>query len=242
MNRMLKTLGLALCAAFALSVVSASAASAETIHHITSDKTSGFTHLTAKAEGPQTFYGVTGEEENKVVCEEVNVRNATIENGATEITAEPVYGNEEYNCEAVIGESSVAARVKTNGCHYTFYGNTTEDVTGNQSAPVDLTCDTEGAGPGITIQVINGLNLPCITVPAQELEGVTYKEDAENEHALTLEAKIHGIHSTTEGVCRIEGEPVTHTDGLYEGNVTVTGWKDEAHTETADLGLLTTEE
>ena len=234
MNRKLKALGLALCAAFALSVVSASAAQAAE-HHILSDTLSGSTYLTAEAEGPQVFYATTEDPETFVSCSTVGVRNSSF-NGSetTEITAEPVYGGETSSCSAVQnGGSPVAARIKSHECHYTFYGETTKDVTGNQSAPVDLICP----GGGITVDV-TGLHLACIEVePNQELEGVKYYEDEANSHSLTLEAKVHGIKSQTQGVCGSE----THNDGLYEGNVTVTGYEDEAHTETVDLDLLTTE-
>ena len=236
MNRKLKALGLALFAAFALSAVAAQAASAAE-HHFLSDSGTGVTHLTAKAEGKQLFKA-TPKATQTVECNEVAVRNATVEgNETTEITAEPVYGNEEFNC--VVEPEGLPIRVLSNECHYTFHGETTEDVTGEQSAPVDLTCP----GTGILLQVeAAGLTFPCIEIePNQELEGVKYTEDEANENALTLDAAVHGIKSETMGVCKQSEEPVTHTDGVYTGQVTVTGYEDEAHTEEVDLDLLTTE-
>ena len=73
-------------------------------------------------------------------CNEVSVDNATIEGSTVnEVTVEPTYAG----CTVRKPGTEVGATVTTNGCHYTFHGETTEDVTGKQSAPVDIVCPPE---------------------------------------------------------------------------------------------------
>ena len=245
MNRKLRALGLALFAAFAMSAVAAQGASAVT-HDFHSSSESGTTYLTAEHdEGAANTEQVFWDNENgadTINCTEVAVRNASItededpENpGQTvnSVTAEPVYGNEELKCKAHQGETEVNARITTNGCKYTFHGETTEDVTGNQSAPVNLTCPPEKE---ITIDV-TVFGFVCTHIPPQELEGAVYKNEPTEPETLTIEAKIHGIHSTTtENSACNEG---TNTNGKYEGNVTVKGFEDEAHEK--PVNITTTE-
>ena len=235
MTRNLKALGIALAAMFAMSAVAAASASAVQ-HHITSDSQSGTTYLTADALNAQNFWATTSEPNgNKISCSEVNLLNTSFEGSeTTEVTAEPVYNKEERTCTAFTGGSEAKASIKTNGCHYLFTGETTEDITGNQTATVHITCEGENQ---IEVRVTS-LNLKCLDVPGgQTLHGIKYEEDPDEAgDGLIIDAKIHGIESKTTGAC---GEG-THNDGLYEGRVTVTGYEDAAHTQRVNLGLNTT--
>ena len=205
-----------------------------------SDSQSGATFLKAEAdpsEPQQIFYDNEEENEEHVDCNEVNVRNATITANegttANEVTVEPIYNQEELTCKAGAPETEVNARITTNGCHYTFHGETTEDVTGRQSAPVNIVCP---AGKEITVD-LTVFNFQCIHIPPQELEGVVYKNEATEPETLTIEAKVHGIHSTTtENAACDEG---TNTNGLYEGKITIKDYEDEAHEN--QVNITTTE-
>ena len=228
MTRNLKALGIALVAMFAMSAVAAASASAAQHHFTSSSET---TYLTAHSLGEQKFWATTSEPEgNRVFCKSSGVNGMTTGLEVSEVTVEPSYGE----CSAFTGGSEVKAKVTVNGCNYVFTGVTEEDVTGNQTATVHLTCPAEKQ---VEVEV-TGLNLKCLDMPGgQTLRGVKYETDEESEpHGLIVDAKVHGIESKTTGAC---GEG-THNDGKYEGRVTVEGFKDEAHTQRVTLGLKTT--
>lgn len=231
-----KAIGLALFAVFAMSAVASASASA-VIDHITSDSETEVTHLTAKATGPQVFRATT-EETNSVVCEEVNV-HGTIEGNTTDkVTVTPTFGQQNDDCTAFSPEP-LKATVTTNNCHFLFTGETTETVTPGEHATVHLLgCEKDPNHPeepkGILIDVTQ-FTLPCILIPEeQSLHGIRYSNDGENTNAIEIEATVHGIHSTTTGACGEE----THTDGSYTGNVTVTGYEDEAHEKEVNLDVV----
>jgi hypothetical protein len=238
MNRKLKALGLALFAAFAMTALYASAASAA-LHHITSTSKSGTTHLTAKADTDQKFFATTSDATREVNCKKINLKKGTATftgTETTEITAGPEYSE----CTAKQGGESFSAKVTFGECHYLFTGETTTDVTGNQSATVHINCPEGKPGPVVDVTIFN---LTCIEVtPNQTLEGVTYAKDETIGGAgkLTLDAKVHGIVSRTTGPCKGEGDPEEHTDGLYEGKATIEGFEDTEHKKAVSLGLKTT--
>lgn len=216
MNRKLKVLGMALFAAFAMSAVSASAASAVT-HHITVTGDGGSTGLKASSIGEQKFYPTTNQEK-RIQCKKVEVNGELPVTTNLSVTVEPIY----KECKAVdpaLGEPS--ATVTTNGCHYLFTGETTEEEGGTpgEHATVHLSCPE---GEAIEIHV-TFLLLPCTEVGEQTLHGVRYAEGPNNEDVI-VEATVHGIHSTTVGACEEENPAEnTHNDGKYTGNVTVQG-------------------
>lgn len=78
----------------------------------------------------------------------------------------------------------------------------------------------------------------CIHVPPQTVEGVRYRNDPNNTHAIELEMTVHGIHSTETETAACDA--ATHDNGSYTGTITVEGFKDAAHTETADLSVAET--
>ena len=224
MNRKLKALGLALFAAFAMSAVAAQGASAVTHDFRASANPTHLGAVADPAEPTQKFYATTSNTAEHVDCNEVGV-NGTVDETETSVTVEPSFGG----CTAFKPEAEVAAFVTTNGCHFTFNGETTADPNTEigDTATVDIACDTpEASETGITVD-LTVFKFPCIHIPPQEgLHGIKYKEIEENEHeAITVEARVHGIYSeTTENAACNEG---VHEDGYYEGKTIVTGY-DEA--------------
>lgn len=233
MKRKLTILSFAAFAALAMSAVMASAASAAESHHFTSDVE--VTHLTAEGiSETQNFWPTTvdkANDDNKVSCKDVNV-DGTIESKTkevTEVTVTPTYSN----CQAFQGESELHATVTHNGCHFLFTGDTTETKTPEQEhAAVHIhDCATE---TGIEIHVTI-FNLECIDIPEQTVHGIKYTE---NGNHIDIKATVHGLKSVTTGAC---GEEV-HEDGVYTGEVTVSGYSDTEHKNEANLGLKTTTE
>jgi len=244
MTRNLKVLGLALCAAFAMSAVAAGSAWAETHEVVTGN--GGTVHLTAEADptsgGSQDFEATTGE--SKVVkCSEVQV-SGTAENGATEVTVEPSYNNcGVWETEPAGTTVKIAsATIKTSGCHYKFTGETTA---GNPTGGEHATVHVENAGGSCEHIKINvtSFQVNCIDVPVQEIkDAVRYNNitEANGKKAITVEATAHGIKSTTTNnnlFCPTEtGGTVVHENGSYVGNTIVRGYN-EAHTEQIDLSF-----
>lgn len=225
MKRDLKILGLALCTALMVSAISASAAAALVSHHV---KTVSGSELSVVENKRQEFFPTTNDPETALTCEEVGTTGkfTTILN--TEITVTSTY----ENCKAHSGTKELHATVLTNGCHFTFTGDTThtEGETAGDHAIAHLSgCEGE---KGIEVNV-TFLNLPCLHIPEQTLHGIKYAQKGED---IEIQATIHGVHSTTTEVCEEEGEPAedTHTDGVFLGNVVVRG--------TSPLELVTTEE
>lgn len=208
MARNLKALGLALVAVFAMSAVAASAASAD---KFTTD-TGAPVELTAEAKSEQVF---TTEGGNKVECSEVQVDEATVNSGDTSVTVKPTYNKEANTCT---NEFTGASQVTTEGCHYTFHGET--DANGH--AKVDIVCP-EGS-PGIVIH--NGLSCDITVAPQNGLVGVHYSNVANTtpEEDIVLNATVSGISYTATSACAFVG--VFSGEAEYTGEVTVTGWED----------------
>ena len=210
MTRNLKALGLALIAAFAMSAVAASAASAVN-HHFTG--TSGEA-LTTESIGEQVFESTTGEEKG-YKCKKVVTEKGTVPAGTvTSVPTTPKY----EEC-STFGPPGVA-NVKQEGCEFVFTGNTTTgNPTGGEHANVDIVCP---AGKSIIIQA-TGLKLNCSTVYPQEIKhAVRYENETTAGNGKThvrIKATAHGILSKTIGVCA--EAPETHTNGSYTGEVTV---------------------
>ena len=219
MIRNLKTLGLALVAAFALSAVLASAASAE----FTFDEAAST--LTAKGVSPTQKFVITdseGEEEGKSTCEEVGVGSGGTGLGTveSEITIEPVYSED---CTLSLGEATFEAEVDANGCHYLF---TTETLNA-----VHIICSneegTEAEGKSIEITAkILGSYRQCIKIHAQtpteptiHYDNKTNSETGKMDVLMTVTVK--GITYEKVGLCKGEVNESNNAD--YEGEVTVTG-------------------
>jgi hypothetical protein len=234
----LKALGLALVAVLALSAVAASGASAQT-KHIFRTSAEGTAHFTTKAENTQTFKGST-EDPKFFSCDNVSAKG-TFKDGAKEITAT----NVEYsgNCVAVEEEEGevvkeVLAIPEFTECDYLFTNETTGgNKTGGEHAGVHIKCPT---GQAVHLKV-TALKLNCVTIDEQEVaDAVRYNNQVTEggRKDITIEATAHNITVTTPNTAACPtgtGEPVLHHDGLYTGNVSVTGYKDAAHTEPTNI-------
>ena len=202
--RKLKTTGLALVAAFVISAVGASVASAE--HQFHSNAPSGETRI----EGLQSTINVFGTEAGEVECQEAEFAGGQLGGTAWWMSVEPVYAE----CIAF----GLWAEVDTSTCSYDLAANW---------FPVSIDC---GFMDVITVTVMPGFHGPgepfCeITIGDQETEGeITYKNHAGPPKHITVSADATDIDYTVyggEGFCGLEG---THTDGTYTGDFTLKGF------------------
>jgi hypothetical protein len=215
MSRNLKALGLALLAAFALSAVMASAASAHTPATFTSG--SDWTVLHAKSDVTNIFK----EGSIEVECQSVGVHGSVGTDEAT-ITVEPTYGVTTDTTGAteckIKTPSEFDAQVHTNGCHYLFTaGNATD-------GSVHVECPT-GKSIEVTADIL-GKWRPCIDIGTQTpgVPTVTYTNETEvtggkNVWDVTVKAEAKEITYTKTGLC---GSGV-FTKAEYNGSVTVWG-------------------
>jgi hypothetical protein len=209
MIRNLKVLGLALVAAFALSAVVASAASA----HFTSGADS--TTLTATALNEQVFvtHGTPGEN-TEVKCTQVSVTGGPFGTDETELTVHPTYGGTCTITVEGVG-SGLTAEVKSNGCNYIF----TTTLTNN----IHIEC---GANESIEVKAfILGKFRNCLDVHAQTpttalVDYFNHTNPATGKMDVEIESTVDGITYEKTGSCAFgttEGN-----DAEYNGNVTVT--------------------
>jgi len=256
MTRNLKVLGLALCAAFAMSAVAAGSAWAVN-HTFTNDGPGGVAYLEAETEpgSSQDFEATTGE--SKVVkCSEISVNASdTGTSGRHEITVEPHYNNcGVYETgEPGVTEKIASATINTEDCHYKFTGETTPgNPTGNEHASVHLeNGETEGKPTCEHIKInVTSFQVNCIDVPVQEVaDAVRYENivEANGKKAVVVHATAHSIKSTTTNnnlFCPTEtGGTVVHSTetspeekaGSYTSNTIVRGYNNEAHGEQVNV-------
>ena len=211
MTRNLKTLGLALVAAFALSAVLASAASAE--FTTSTDNTT----LTAEALNVQEFAieGTPGE--NAVSeCNQVSV-DGTAGTASTEITVEPTYSGCTLHDEHT-GLNPVA-RINTNGCHYLF--------TTHENESVHIVCPAEAEGIEIEAKILGAFRRCLVVHPQTPTNNVVHWINGTDPETgamdVELESTITGITWEKVGLCAGPNTVVEGNDASYKGNVTVTG-------------------
>lgn len=229
MTRILKALGVALVAAFAMSAFAVSSASAADVQDVFEVHGGSNAILTAEAEQNQVFDYTT--EGDTVTCSTVTISEATVTDGATNVTVKPKYNNEEATCPTALGTN---ARITMNGCHYTFTGLTTEAQ--GFDAGVHIGCP---AGQNIVIDAGLGCN---IIVPSQTVYGVRYDNvlAAGTPNDVTITTTVSGIDATAPGFsCFIAGLPASSANGTYVGNVLVTGFQDVNGKEGATTGITT---
>lgn len=225
MTRNLKAIGLALCAAFAMSAVAAASASAVE-DHITSSAST--TNLSVASNTPQKFFATTNNAEEFIECKKVSVSGSLPSTTNTEVTVKPQYDECMAHKPGVTVSATVTDTEKN--CHYTFKGLTQESVTPGEHATVNLDCD---GTTGIEVH-LTAFKFKCIAVQDQSLVGVKYANAANGDVKLT--ATVHGIQSETiSSTACSAGE---HNDGLYTGEVTVAG-KDTAGND-ANLSVTET--
>jgi hypothetical protein len=216
MSRNLKALGLALLAAFALSAVMVSAASAHTPAKFTTG--SDWTVLHSQAETNL----VLKEGAIETSCTEVGVDGSTSETAPTSITVEPTYGvttdtTGATKCKIVAG-GEFDLQVHTNGCLYVFAAG------GETDGSTSITCP---AGKSIEFTAdILGKWRPCLDFGAQTpgTPTVDYTNQTEvtggnNVWDMTVKSTVKGISYTKTGLCGSG----TFTQAEISGSVTVWG-------------------
>lgn len=211
MIRNLKALGLALVAAFAMSGVAASAASADSFTtekapvNVTGTTDPGTTESVVTTAGSVTCHGV-------YIGTVSNVSTTTIE-------VAPTYNN----CTALGFPGSV---VHVNNCKYVFHINSAAGVT---TGTVDIVCP---AGEELTVTALSAGTLKCtIHIGTQtDLSSVTYtsvgsgttREVTVNVLITNLKYKHTSAGATGLGKCT-KGSA---TNGTYSGKAIVTARED----------------
>jgi len=200
MNRMLKTLGLALVAMLATSALAAQTASATgELFNSTVEPTT----IDASSVGTQDFETVFGLFE----CKQVSLNATLAKKAVSEFKAVPTYSE----CTGPGGKGPT--RVTQTSCFYVF---TSSIPSGKTHAPFHLECTTAGDGIDIEIEIL-GKWRPCIFIPAQTPgTGVTY---ANNGKHIDATLTLTNIQYTETGTCGSE----TRTTGTYQGKITLKG-------------------
>jgi hypothetical protein len=193
-----RALGLTLLAAFTLSAVAASAASA----HIPAKFTSGsdWTILHAKAETSQVFK----EGSLEVVCQSIGVDGATGTNEAT-VTVEPTFGVTSdttglTECEGSISGNVFEVQAHSNGCKYVLAAGGETDGSTSISCPAGKSIQFTGD--------VLGAWRPCLDIGAQTpgTPTVDYTNGTEvtggkNVWDVTVKSTVKGISYTKTGLC-----------------------------------------
>ena len=222
MTRKLKVLGLALVAAFAMSAVAASVATAEAFHFGSEVEHTVIT-------GSQVTEDVFTVHGGTVKCSTATYAGGTINSAnknSTEITINPTYGGCRF---AGIADS---ATIDMNSCDYLFTPKTT-DAGPVYTGEVHIKCKTQGDTITVTV-VIGGVTKCIVHIPEQSLSGITYTNVNPGGGAKThllVDVNITGIkYSQTEGTgggkCETKDNTTT---GTYVGQATIKGFDTENH-------------
>jgi uncharacterized protein (DUF2141 family) len=211
MSRYLKTLGLAMMVALALSAVTASVASAGVTTGKLTKETGTVTVTGTENPAGTNAFTAFGQEtqcpESKYTAFETNTTpHATLPSGSTSATITPDY----VNCE---NGSGAARTVKMNSCDFEFYDfTTTGGVEGTYGLLAGIVCNV----PGDSITVEGGA---CkVHVPAQT--GLTGLH-ATNVTGTPDRVRIHGeIHNVTAHTCL----GITTKEARQHQDVTVEGF------------------
>jgi hypothetical protein len=220
MTRNLKTLGLALVAAMAMTAVMASAAQAQ----FTADKAP--VTLTAG----QTSQHVFSTAEGEVTCDVAEFHGTAANTSQNSVTMTPIY----TDCEAFGMPADI-----TGFGHYPDEGTETEehpcDYVFHADGTVDLVCgDDPDDGKG---HVYIDTSASCgVTIPEQtDLHHVGYQNTGQGDtkevlvtatvEDITYENTGHGFLCTLGGVTHYD--EMTH-DGTYTGSSEVTGEEEDA--------------
>lgn len=224
MSSKLKALCLATMAALAVSAVAAGGAFAEGHHeggHFTSEAETTFLTGEDHNGSVELKYG-----EQTVTCEESIYHGHMEANTETSVTITPTYNK----CQTGGGST---AHVDMTGCDYTF---TIGDYAHDHNE-VHLTCPEPGIEPHVEITV--PFFSDCtLTFTQGTYTGVSYTDpETANPSDITADVTVPLPHVTRTGnsLCGpAEGE------GELAGEVTLQGYKDEAHKE--QVGITATGE
>jgi hypothetical protein len=202
MRRKLKTLGLALVAAFAMSAVVASAALAN--FTTTTDSTT----MTLSG-GLQVFESAGGA---KIECTSVSSHIAGVGTAQSEITGVPSYSG----CTLTEGGITRNAEVDPMGCAYVF---TTTGV-------FHIECQGTNV---ITIRAfIAGAFQQCLdiypgTPTAPNIDFTNQLDSATGKWDFTIASTVQGFEYQRTGVCRkLEAQENATNNTTYTGSITVT--------------------
>jgi len=225
MTRNLKALGLALLAIFALSAIAASGAQA-TAGVFTWE--SGTQHLTVEhdaeggnpATGSQKFTTFVGQ----VQCQEMSGKVGVSGTESQEMTMQGVsfHNSGSTKCS---GPLSSQPTFEMGNCDYKFTAGETVGETGIETTGMTHIECTSGQ------IVINGGGLCTIKVPAQSaMTGhIRYHTISPSLTYMTIESTIVKTTYDSEGLC---GKQTGRTDGTYNGNLIVKGFKGNPGTQT----------
>lgn len=196
MKRKTLVMCLAVASAFALTALSASAASAAPLFHAESE--------------PVTFKGSSGDhvfttESGTVACSTSSFTGTSATKTTTTVTLTPTY----TGCTAF---GFLSATVEPHGCKYTFH---LVEGSSPPTATVDIVCEESNE---ITIS-----STGCVVhVPPQTGLNHVVFENAGSGKTRTIKANItvEGIKYTATPGCINSG---THSTGTYKGTVTMSG-------------------
>lgn len=207
--RKLKVLGLALAAVFALSAISASAASAEGTY------TSEVAHTTIT--GNQLSENIFTTSVGKVTCKSAVFDATATATSVTDLTVTPTYN------ECTLTNNSgvqVSATVNHNECTYTFTTPTTTGKPAPEDWHAEIHIECPAGKPGI---VISGFGC-TITVhpqtPTVPTVALTNSGTAGTGMDVLLTSKVTGITYETTGFGCGAHEA---NDAVYDGTATVKG-------------------
>jgi len=201
MTRNLKALGLALFAAFAMSAVAASAASADMFVASPETVVTAEDHTVAHL----FTYGL-----GEVECEVTNFSGTSGEKEEeTSLTVTPTYDK----C-TLFDEPAV---VRTNHCYYVF----TSHTDGNGDAPVHIEC--ENAGEHIEVEVVETGCTVTVAGGQTTGNGVSYAS-SEGEVTATVTAEVEATRDnpTSDFLCSFLPSSGT---GEYTGNSILKGYE-----------------
>jgi hypothetical protein len=200
MRRNLKALGTALVAVFAMSAMTASAASAEPLFHSEIEDT----FLTG-SQGP-IVANIFTTDLGQLKCEFVKFKGTWGQTTNTTLTLKPVY----ENC-TMAEENAV---VTENGCAFLFHlGNNTETL----AASMDIECPD---GQRIEIHIPE-----CTTTlpPQAGLQQSKFTNEGEGTtRAIVADLELGEIHYVEHGPA-CPNQTVTTENGTYTGRITVKG-------------------
>jgi hypothetical protein len=231
MIRKLKSIGLALAAVCALSVVMVSAAQAKP-WHVSAENTRVVGHPKEHAilHGTQAKHPNGNDGSHVFTAGEgfggIKCTNATFTGTLTEGTGQLVRAKPDYSsCSDSFGRT---VDVEENGCEYDF--EATAESGGSFTGDADVVCP---AGKVIEAKITSGGSVICtVKIGSQTGTGPIKFENDEDKATgitdVTITPQVTNIKNTTEGGffnCGISnGE---HTGGTYTGNTTVQAFDTE---------------
>jgi hypothetical protein len=209
MNRKLKSLGIALVAALALTAVMASAASAQ----FTSNKEHTILSGSQKTGTNDVF--TAGEGFGGITCENATFSGTAVGTNEEDQTITPTYSN----CKDSFGRT---VDIDNSGLTYTF----TEEVTIRDTAGTLLTEHAQvHVSGGMTLTVTSGGSVVCTIVikSGQTNHGINYTNLGGTKGVETTTHATDVISTTSGGFFNCGISNGEHKNGTYDGTSVITG-------------------